>query len=197
MEYIMHIFTIVTCILSLGSICEAGIADLVAPKKKIEIHDFRTELCDTDHTQDRLSLNNIRVFTKDNGDLGLSGDVNTTTFLYAPFKVRVTMKRKILGVYVKMPCVKDFGSCTYDDLCQYGYGTFSQCPPSFFLRRTPCRCPIDEGVYSIPEDVHVPMEDTRWAGIAKGSYRAKVHFIHKDREIACYLAYFRLKSKDE
>lgn len=197
MKYVIHLFAIVVVIVIFASYCDAGVADLIAPKKKIQIREFKTELCDTDHKDDRLSLNNIRVFTKDNGDIGLSGGVNTTTFLYAPFKIRVTMKRKVLGVYVKLPCIKEFGSCTYDDLCQYGYDIYTQCPPSFFLHRTPCRCPIDQGVYTIPEDVHVPMESTRWAGIAGGNYRAKVHFIHKDREIACYLAYFKLESQDD
>ena len=69
------------------NVCCEQIGDVIAPKNKIHVREFRTELCDVDHKNDRLFLNNVNVFTKDNGDIGVSGVVNTTTFLYSPFKV--------------------------------------------------------------------------------------------------------------
>ncbi|PSN52579.1 hypothetical protein C0J52_13084 [Blattella germanica] len=152
------------------------VLDFTAPKKNIEIKNWHVEKCEENGREDHLVLKNAVVYTKDNGDLGLSG------------YVRVTMKKKTLGLWVKLPCIKDFGSCTYDDLCEYGYSYHTPCPNSFARDHVPCRCPIDKGAYSIPEDVHVPMKSTRWAGIAKGDYRAKVHFIHDEKEIACYIA---------
>jgi hypothetical protein len=50
----------------------------------------------------------------------------------------------VFGVWVKVPCIRDFGSCIYEDLCNYGYDEDTTCPASFIQDRVPCRCPIEK-----------------------------------------------------
>lgn len=57
-------------------------------------------------------------------------------------QAKVSMKSEVLGVWVRVPCIKDFGSCTYEDLCIYGYDEDTTCPESFVQDHVPCRCPI-------------------------------------------------------
>jgi len=68
--------------------------------------------------------------------------VHTNNLLSCLTQAKVSMKRKVLGLWVKVPCIKDFGSCTYEDLCSYGYPDDMSCPASFVQDGVPCRCPI-------------------------------------------------------
>ena len=48
---------------------------------------------------------------------------------------------KLLKKYVKLPCVANFGSCVYDDVCAL-LGQISQCPDPLKKIGLDCHCPI-------------------------------------------------------
>ena len=52
--------------------------------------------------------------------------------------------RKIDGVYEKMPCVADIGSCNYPDLCDLLEQLITECPPSLTAIDLTCKCPIKQ-----------------------------------------------------
>lgn len=67
------------------------------------------------------------------------------------------MKRNMLGLPVPIPCIKNFGSCDYEDLCSFGYPESEPCPPIFDEHDVPCRCPI-ERVRNLHFLVQLPKE---------------------------------------
>jgi ganglioside GM2 activator len=67
---------------------------------------------------------------------------STSKKLFCLEQAKVSMERRVLWVWIKVPCIKDFGSCTYEDLCNYGYSEDETCPASFVQNHVPCRCPI-------------------------------------------------------
>ena len=52
------------------------------------------------------------------------------------------MKKKVLGVFITIPCIDGFGSCTYDDICQILSGAAVQCPSQLVKIGIDCLCPI-------------------------------------------------------
>nr|CAD7575584.1 unnamed protein product [Timema californicum] len=55
----------------------------------------------------------------------------------------VSMKKKVLGLWVPVPCIKDFGSCDFDDLCTYAMPPKGGCVPLLEEHDIPCHCPIE------------------------------------------------------
>ncbi|PNF21259.1 hypothetical protein B7P43_G02113 [Cryptotermes secundus] len=141
-----------------------------------------------------LELQNIHVFNNGKGEIEISGKVNIMTFLSAPITAKVSMERQVFGVWVRVPCIRDFGSCIYEDLCNYGYDEDTSCPASFVQDRVPCRCPVEKGLYKIPSDVRISADGNHWAGLVSGKYRATATFTHNKYEMACYTASFTLKA---
>ncbi|GFG40498.1 hypothetical protein Cfor_06510 [Coptotermes formosanus] len=118
----------------------------------------------------------------------------TNKNLYCLEQVKVSMKRQVLGAWVKVPCIKDFGSCTYEDLCNYGYEEDTTCPASFVENHVPCRCPVPQGLYNIPSDLRISEAGTRLGVFVKGKYHATVHVVRNQSELACYIASFTIKT---
>ena len=58
------------------------------------------------------------------------------------------MEKKVTGFYVKVPCLEQWGSCNYGDLCTV-WKKF--CPIYFEKFGFPCNCPIPTGNYSLPD----------------------------------------------
>ncbi len=58
------------------------------------------------------------------------------------------MEKKVAGFYIKVPCVDNVGSCTYDNMCQ---DWAAACPKYFEKFGIPCTCPIPANSYSIPD----------------------------------------------
>lgn len=169
-----------------------NVLDLVVPKKYVQVKDLYMKTCSNGH--EGLELQNIHVFNNREEEIVISGKVNIMTFLSAPITAKVSMERQVLGVWVNVPCIRDFGSCIYEDLCNYGYDEDTTCPASFVQDRVPCRCPIEKGLYKIPSDVRISAAGTRWMGLISGKYRATVKFTHSKSEMACYTASFTLKA---
>ncbi|EEB16574.1 Ganglioside GM2 activator precursor, putative [Pediculus humanus corporis] len=132
------------------------------------------------------------VMTTSYGDLDVLGTIVTAVNLTSPIKASVNLRRNVLGLYVPLPCIKNFGSCEYPDLCVYGYTNKENCPPLLDEHDIPCRCPITAGTYNFPGgQFQVPK--TRWATILAGKYKGTVKFFSKNQLIACYKFFYSLE----
>lgn len=57
------------------------------------------------------------------------------------------MQKEMAGFWVKVPCVEQIGSCTYDDICNV-FDIFlppgEPCPEPLHTYGLPCHCPFKE-----------------------------------------------------
>ncbi|KDR17702.1 ganglioside GM2 activator-like [Zootermopsis nevadensis] len=197
MDAVIRFAVIIGGVLFLSLGLEAGlfndILDLAVPKKYLHVEDWHVDRCGIDN--DDFELQDIQVsVNKWKEEIVVSGKVHVRTFLSTPVTAKVSMKSEVLGVWVRVPCIKDFGSCTYEDLCIYGYDEDTTCPESFVQDHVPCRCPIKKGLYNIPSDLRIQAPSTRWGALVNGKYKAIVQFVHNNSEIGCYIASFTLQA---
>ncbi|CAG5131878.1 unnamed protein product, partial [Candidula unifasciata] len=85
------------------------------------------------------------------------------------------------GTWVKIPCIGQLGSCTYEDVCSMSQAIV--CPDELKKRGIPCTCPIAKGEYVLPSfEV-----DVLASVFLSGDYRAQVTFKDSTKgQIACY-----------
>nr|XP_054930169.1 uncharacterized protein LOC126537047 isoform X3 [Dermacentor andersoni] len=99
----------------------------------------------------------------------------------------ISMKKKVY-LWVTVPCVNDFGSCDYDDICNV-----QDCPLFYDFLGLPCGCPIKEGDYSVRnKEFEVPallLPD--W--ITSGDYQVTVRA--RSRGEALFCVHFTLSLK--
>ena len=89
------------------------------------------------------------------------------------------MEKKVAGFWVKIPCVDQFGSCTYPNMCELWTKI---CPKLNGNGNIPCNCPIPPGNYTgnnIIIDFNLP-------DICAGDYRFTSRFVSPTAgEISC------------
>lgn len=49
------------------------------------------------------------------GNVTVSAEVKTTVPFIAPQKVEITLDKEVASVWVKIPCMEQIGSCTFDN----------------------------------------------------------------------------------
>ncbi|XP_028907193.1 ganglioside GM2 activator [Ornithorhynchus anatinus] len=122
------------------------------------------------------------------GDLTVSASVSTNVSLTAPQKVELIMEKEMAGLWIKIPCVEQMGSCTYDDICEVLDSLIlpgQPCPEPLHTYGLPCHCPFKEGTYSLPEsrfslpDIDLPS----W--LSNGNYRIGGVLSRGDKRLAC------------
>ncbi|GAB1601740.1 ganglioside GM2 activator-like [Argonauta hians] len=92
----------------------------------------------------------------------------------------VEMYRKLGASYIKIPCIGNIGSCTYDDLCSL-MSQIQQCPQPFIDNNIPCQCPFKKNSYKMPDS----QIDVDAAVVPPGDYKAIVHLNHKGKGAGC------------
>lgn len=80
---------------------------------------------------------------------------------------------KIVGPFkVEIPCINNFGSCTYSDVCAM-LPIPDDCPPFFKERSIPCSCPFPSGDYSASDvEIEVILPDK----VPPGEYNILANF---------------------
>ncbi|XP_052430138.1 ganglioside GM2 activator [Carassius gibelio] len=75
-----------------------------------------------------------------------SASASTSLHLRSPFSVNLTLEREVAGVWIKVPCVDDLGSCYYPDACVRLAQLFmwipQLCPEPKPSSSVPCGCPF-------------------------------------------------------
>ncbi|XP_038056408.1 ganglioside GM2 activator-like [Patiria miniata] len=122
----------------------------------------------------------------------VSIDAHVDEELDSPLKAVVKIQRKVFWWWITMPCVSDYGSCTYQDMCQFlppAYnGPPGSCPAP--LQDLPsCQCPLRTGTYSVKSDIDIPsIKIPSW--LISGNYWAQIKLYKNSREVGCNEIYF-------
>ncbi|KAM5299099.1 ganglioside GM2 activator [Ctenodactylus gundi] len=108
------------------------------------------------------------------GNVTFSAEGKTSVPLKSPLKVELTVEKEVAGLWIKIPCVEQIGSCTYADFCNMLDELLppgESCPEPLHAYGLPCHCPFKEGTYSLPKsDLMLPDLDLpSW--LSSGNYR--------------------------
>nr|XP_058137039.1 ganglioside GM2 activator isoform X2 [Dasypus novemcinctus] len=132
------------------------------------------------------------------GNLTVSADVKTSVRLSSPQKVELTVEKEVAGFWVKIPCVEQIGSCTYNDFCEVLVNIIppgEPCPEPLRTLGLPCHCPFKEGTYSLPRsDFTMPdLELPSW--LTTGSYRIQGILSSGGKRLGCLKISASLKGR--
>ncbi|RUS72646.1 hypothetical protein EGW08_019584 [Elysia chlorotica] len=81
------------------------------------------------------------------GNVTAGGAVTINSPVGSPLKVALDVYYKVFGAWIKVPCVDDIGSCTYDDFCKKI--NIASCPPEIVKAGLTCKCPFPAGNFSV------------------------------------------------
>ncbi|KAG8227110.1 hypothetical protein J437_LFUL001653 [Ladona fulva] len=170
-------------------------------KRKVRIKTIKFADCGT--SKDPVKISDLFVATSVSpkgdgdinndlgGDLVVAGKAFSKMELKPPIRAEVHMQRRMLGIWMRVFCIRQFGSCDFEDLCSLAPSN-GYCPPILEEHDVPCNCPILPGNYSLP-DAQFRVDGTRWAGVMAGTYRGSVRFKSGDKQLACIAANFELE----
>ncbi|XP_065841781.1 ganglioside GM2 activator-like [Oscarella lobularis] len=114
--------------------------------------------------------------------------------LESPLKADLSIKKKVLGLYVPIPCLDNIGSCTYDDVCALIPST-SECPPPLSTYNIPCQCPFKAASYGIPPySLDIP-EISLPSFLTNGEYELQATLtMANGQRAACYQAHLSIEA---
>ncbi|XP_061473403.1 ganglioside GM2 activator [Rhineura floridana] len=132
------------------------------------------------------------------GDVTVCASAATTTALTSPLKGVVDLEKRLGEIWIKVPCVDELGSCTYDDLCTKLEALIppgEPCPEPLLSYGIPCHCPFKAGSYNLPSsDFYIPKLDLP-SILTNGDYKIKVLLSNGDQELACVKMTFSLHAE--
>uniref|UniRef100_A0A452HZ40 MD-2-related lipid-recognition domain-containing protein n=1 Tax=Gopherus agassizii TaxID=38772 RepID=A0A452HZ40_9SAUR len=114
------------------------------------------------------------------------------------FRAVFTVEKKIVDMWLKIPCVDQIGSCTYDGLCGILDNVIppgSPCPEPLLSYGIPCHCPFQKGSYSLPSsEFYLPTTELpSW--LTNGDYRVQVVLSSGAKQLACVQVALSLHSE--
>lgn len=122
------------------------------------------------------------------GDLTASASGSTSVALVSPLSVNVTLDKEVAGIWVKIPCVDEIGSCHYTDGCDLLDQLIppgQDCPEPLHTYGLPCHCPFKAGDYTLPQsDFYVPNIDLPF-WLTNGNYRVQGVLGNSGKELGC------------
>ncbi|KAL2779266.1 ganglioside GM2 activator isoform 2 precursor [Daubentonia madagascariensis] len=87
------------------------------------------------------------------GNVTVSAEGRTSVPLKSPLQVELTVEKEVASFWVKIPCVEQIGSCTYEDFCNV-LDTFippgEPCPEPLHTYGLPCHC-LSSSVLCLPK----------------------------------------------
>ncbi|XP_076993557.1 ganglioside GM2 activator [Tamandua tetradactyla] len=132
------------------------------------------------------------------GNLTVSAEVKTSVPLTSPQKVELTVEKEVAGFWIKIPCLDQIGSCTYDDFCNVLNIIIppgQDCPEPLHTYGLPCHCPFKDGTYSLPKsDFTMPdLEVPSW--LTSGNYRLHGILSSRGKRLGCLKVSVSLQGK--
>nr|XP_005173176.1 ganglioside GM2 activator isoform X1 [Danio rerio] len=129
----------------------------------------------------------------------LTADAKGTTSveLASPLSVNVTVEREVAGMWVKIPCLDEIGSCHYPNVCDLLNQLIpppQDCPEPLHTYGLPCHCPFKAGDYALPSsEIDIPdVELPGW--LTNGHYRVEGILGSTGKELGCLKISFSLHS---
>ncbi|XP_059947329.1 LOW QUALITY PROTEIN: ganglioside GM2 activator-like [Mesoplodon densirostris] len=131
-------------------------------------------------------------------NMTISAEVRTTVDLKDPLKVVLTLENEVAGFWVKVPCVEQLGSCTYENFCnvlEMLIPLENPCQEPLHTCGLPCHCPFKEGTYSLPKsDFFLPdVELPSW--LSSGKYQSEIILSSNGKRLGCAKISASLKGK--
>ncbi|XP_064483263.1 ganglioside GM2 activator-like [Ornithodoros turicata] len=113
------------------------------------------------------------------GNVYVDSAIEVLRDIEAPIRVEITMKKKVV-LWISVPCVNDFGSCDYDNIC-----SVEDCPLFYAFLGLPCGCPIKKGNYTVvnKEFVVQPLSLPVW--LTSGDYQVTVKGKQPSEQLFC------------
>ncbi|CAG5117449.1 unnamed protein product [Candidula unifasciata] len=122
------------------------------------------------------------------GVIVASGTVAAKSPFGSPVKAQLDVWKEVFGVWVKAPCIDQFGSCTYDDFCTVVNP--ATCPPELVKIGLNCKCPFTAGSWNVPP---VAVNVTQNLPIAiSGGVRARIVATYNGSLVTCLQVQFDL-----
>jgi ganglioside GM2 activator len=112
--------------------------------------------------------------------IGFKGELNVS--LHAPLRMIVEVQKKVI-VWIKVPCIDNVGSCTYDDVCKFI--PLLKCPVVFQKYGIPCACPIPANTYKLPPSPFYIDDSFLPSFLTDGEYQVKADISQGSRSIVC------------
>ncbi|XP_051514282.1 ganglioside GM2 activator-like [Myxocyprinus asiaticus] len=122
------------------------------------------------------------------GQITADASGTTSVELTSPLSVNVTLEREVVGVWVKIPCIDELGSCHYPNVCDLLDQLTppgQDCPEPLHTYGLPCHCPFKAGDYSLPSsDIYIPeVELPGW--LTNGNYKVQGILGNSENELGC------------
>lgn len=122
------------------------------------------------------------------GNITISVETMTKVSLSSPMKMELVLEKEIAGLWVKIPCVEQVGSCTYADICNVLSILIppgQPCPEPLHTYGLPCHCPVKAGTYVLPSSsILLPsLELPSW--LSSGHYRVQGTLSSGGQQLGC------------
>uniref|UniRef100_A0A8C4RCF7 GM2 ganglioside activator n=1 Tax=Eptatretus burgeri TaxID=7764 RepID=A0A8C4RCF7_EPTBU len=129
------------------------------------------------------------------GNLYVAASASTTGVINGPLQVTLTLKKKVSGTWVKIPCFY-LPNCIYPDVCfllDQLIPPGEDCPQPLLTYNLPCHCPFKKGNYTFPETpFYLPYFDLpTW--LTNGMYQIQTVLTFNRVEVTCLKIVFSLK----
>ncbi|XP_006906487.1 ganglioside GM2 activator [Pteropus alecto] len=162
----------------------------ILKKQPLRFSSFSWENCD--EGKDPVVIKSLTVEPNPIVDLGkvtVSAKTQTSVTLNAPLKVELTVQKEMAGFWVKVPCLEQLGSCTYEDICNI-FDSFvppgASCPEPLHTYGLPCHCPFKEGAYSLPKSVITLPHLDLPSWLSTGNYRIQNILSSGRKRLGCF-----------
>ncbi|XP_065062566.1 ganglioside GM2 activator-like [Rhopilema esculentum] len=129
------------------------------------------------------------------GTVNVSADVMVAEDITSPSSVALVIEKKIFGFYVKVPCVDNLGSCTYENPCSLLQNV--TCPEIFKQHGINCRCPVKKSEYKLPPS-SLTLPDIKLPSfIENGDYKIQATLMKGSARLGCYEIKASLQTKSQ
>lgn len=122
------------------------------------------------------------------GPLYVATNFSVSTYVSSPLKLVLKLWKQIMGEFIEIPCVDNFGSCTYDDVCSMLVLIQSQCPEAVVKMGFDCSCPLKANNYSLPKSEF----DIGASVVPSGDYHVMTTLTQNDAAVFCLDMYLSI-----
>ncbi|KAK3099598.1 hypothetical protein FSP39_006836 [Pinctada imbricata] len=114
------------------------------------------------------------------GNLNIDIKLAINSTVDAVLPASLIISKKVAGIWIKLPCVDNFGSCNYDDLCEL-LSQIGDCPDPIVKTGLGCQCPFKAGTYQT-SDLSFEVDA---AALPSGDYNITGSISHMGKPAGC------------